>query len=282
MNLVYGIKEAFSGFAKARLSFAITVFTVFFLLFILGVVATLTLNMNRLVTVLNANHDIQVFLANTLNDAEIEQLKNELIRTENVKSVQYISKEDAAAEFKREFGDDIFDALDENPLPASFIIQMGDDNQQNSQIDEFAKLLQERPEVDEVVLQQEALNTLVKFSGVSRIIMYVLLFLVFLGSLFMISNTIRLIIIARQTIIDTMKLVGATSAFIRRPFLIEGIVQGTLGGFFSAFLLFLIFNIVNLQWPGLIVLPNWLSVAIIGTGLVFGYIGSQVAIKRFL
>lgn len=280
MSLLYSTKEAFSGFAKARISTFITISTVFFLLFLLGIVAILTLNMSRLVTVLNANNDVQAFLANTLSEADIDRLRNEITNMDGVMDVQYISKADAAAEFKKEFGDDIFDALDENPLPASFIIKISEDGE--TQVDDFAKQLEERPDIDEVLMQQSALNALVRFSSVSQIVMYLLLFLVFLGSLFMISNTIRLIIFARQQIIDTMKLVGATDSFIRRPFILQGVIQGVLGGLFSFFLLYIILQIVNFQWPGLIITPNWMYWAIISTGLVFGYLGSLFAIKRFL
>ncbi len=279
MSVVYSLKEAFSGFAKARISTVITVFSVFFLLFILGIVAILTANVSRLVTVLNANDDLQVFLANTLTDEEIEQFRNELTGLENIVQVDYISKENAAAQFKKEFGEDIFDALDENPLPASFLIQLKEDG---GSADRFAKNLEGRSEVDEVVMQQGAINALVKFSSVSRIVLYVLLFLVFLGSLFMISNTIRLIILARQQIIDTMKLVGATDVFIRRPFIFQGIFQGVLGGFFAFLLLFVILKIIEFQWPGLLLTPNWMFGGIMGTGLLFGYTGSMFAIKRFL
>lgn len=279
MSVVYSLKEAFSGFAKARISTIITVFSVFFLLFILGIVAILTVNVSRLVTVLNANHDLQVFLANTLTEEEIEEFRNELAGTDNVVKVDYISKDEAAAQFKEEFGSDIFDALDENPLPASFVIQLKEDG---GQADRFAKNLEGRSEVDEVVMQQGAINALIKFSSVSRIVLYVLLLLVFLGSLFMISNTIRLIIFARQQIIDTMKLVGATDIFIRRPFIFQGIIQGVLGGAFAFFLLFLILKLIEFQWPGLLITPTWLYWGIIGTGLLFGYVGSLFAIKRFL
>ncbi len=279
MNLTYSLKEAFSGFAKARFSTIITVFSVFFLLFILGVVAMLSLNVTRLVTVLNANHDLQVFLANTLTDEEIVAFHAEIELMEGVFKVDYISKEDAAAEFENEFGEDIFDALEENPLPASFIIQLNDDY---GQTDRFAKELQERPQVDDVVMQQNAINALVKFSSVSRIVLYILLLLVFFGSLFMISNTIRLIIFARQNIIDTMKLVGATDNFIRRPFIFQGLIQGALGGVFAFLFIYIIVKIVDLQWPGLIFTPDWMYWGILSTGLLFGYIGSLFAIRRFL
>lgn len=282
MSLIYSAKEAAAGFAKARVSTVITIFSVFFLLFILGIVVIVTFNINRLVDVLNANQDVQVFLANTITNEEIDLLRADVLEMDGVKSIDYISKEEAAAEFKKEFGDDIFDALEENPLPASFIIRLDEDDKRPSIVDDLAKRLERRPEIDQVIKQQGTLNVLVQFSSVSRIVLYILLLLVFLGSLFMISNTIRLIILARQQIINTMKLVGATDAFIRRPFLFEGMFQGLLGGVLAFLLLYFIISLINLQWPGLLYVPKTIYLGIIGTGLFFGYAGSQLAIRRFL
>ncbi len=282
MTLFYSIKEAISGFSKARLSTFITIFTIFFLLFILAVFAILSSNVYRIVNVLNANYDMQVYLSNTLTDAEIESLNREFRQMPGVKEVRFISKEAAASEFKQVFGEDIFDALEENPLPASLVILMNEDTKVKLNLEKIAKDLQKRPEIDEVVLHQDAFNALVKFSRISRIVLYTIFVIVLAGSLFMISNTIRLIILARRPIIDTMQLVGATDAFIRRPFIIEGVLQGFLGGGAAAFLVYLLMQLVALQWPGLILLPNYFYAMLLLAGVLFGLVGSLFAVKRFL
>lgn len=282
MSLLYSIKEAFAGFAKARISTAATIFTVFFLLLILALVAAVSLNMDRLVTVLNADHDVQVFLANTLNESEIQQLRLEILAMTGVTEVQYISKEKAADDFKREFGQDIFDALEENPLPASFIINVKDDNQTGVNIERLSRALQGRLEIDDIVMHQGVLDVLIKFARVSRLVLYVLLVVVLAGSLFMISNTIRLIILAREHIVNTMKLVGATDAFIRRPFVIEGMLQGLVGGLLTAVFMVLLIKGVNWQWPGLVMVPPIFYLVVLLAGSFLGLVGSLLAIRRFL
>ncbi len=282
MTLLYSIKEAISGFSKARFSTFITIFTIFFLLFILAVFAVLSSNVSRIVNVLNANYDMQAYLANTLTDIDIKNLKVELAQTPGVKEVRFISKEQAAEEFKQVFGEDIFDALDENPLPASFVILMDKDSDVKLNPEKFAQELQKRAEIDEVVLHQDAFNALVKFSRVSRIVLYTIFLIVLTGSLFMISNTIRLIIFARRPIIDTMQLVGATDSFIRMPFIIEGVLQGFLGGGAAALLVYMLMQLVALQWPGLILLSDYFYAALLLSGVIFGFVGSLFAVKRFL
>ncbi len=282
MSIFYSTKEAFAGFAKARVSTFITIFSNFFLISILAGFAILSSNVFRIVDVLNANYDMQAYLANTLGKTEIENLKQELEEIADVQEVRYISKEDAAKEFKKVFGDDIFDALGDNPLPASFVILIKENSRTKRSLQHFAHELQKRAEIDEVVLHQEALDTLVKFSRISRFVLYALFVIVFIGSLFLISNTIRLIIMARRPLIDTMQLVGATNAFIRRPFIIAGVLQGFLGGLGAAFLVFVLMKVVALQWPGLILISRYTYFLLILSGIFFGYVGSMIAVKRFL
>ena len=282
MSILYSIKEAFAGFSKARVSTFITIFSSFFLIFLMAVFGILSSNVYRMANMLNASYDMQVFLANTLTSAEIQELQQNLRQNAEIKEIRYISKEEAAKEFKQAFGEDIFDALDENPLPASFVILLHENSPAKKSAEKFAQELQARPQIDEVVLHQQSLDSLLKFSRLSRIVLYALFALVFLGSFFLISNTIRLIIIARSPVIDTMKLVGATNAFIRRPFIIQGLLQGLLGGALASLLLFVCLQAAALQWPGMILVPRFYYIFLIGSGLAFGLIGSVFAVKRFL
>lgn len=282
MSLSYSIKEAVKGFSKARVSAAITIFTVFFLLLLLAVFFIFYVNANQLIEVLNAQYDIQVYLSNALTDSEIEILQARVRKMEPVESVEYISKKKAAAEFRKEFGEDIFALLDENPLPGSFVISLKNAVKNRDEITRFINRLRTEEGIDEVVYQYGALNALVRFSRNLNIISIILFVLVFCGSFFMVSNTLRLIIIARKNIIDSMKLVGATHSFIRRPFIIGGMLQGLIGGLAADLVLWLGFKAASWQWPGIIMLPQILFPLLVVTGVLFGILGSLFAVKRYL
>ena len=282
MSILYSIKEAISGFSKARISTVITIFSSFFLISILAIFAILSTNVYRIANILNANYDMQLYLSNILSDVEIQTLLNELKENPDIKDVNYISKQQAAAEFMKAFGEDVFDALEENPLPSSFVVSLYENSESKRDANAFAAHLQERPEIDEVVLHQQSLDTLLKFSKISRIVLYALFVLVFTGSFFMISNTIRLIILARRPLIDTMQLVGATNSFIQRPFIIQGILQGFLGGAGAALLIYIAMKIIALQWPGLILISSNFYLLLMFAGIFFGFAGSLFAVKRFL
>ena len=177
---IYSIKEAFSGFAQARFSTFITVFAIFFLILILSIFAVLTLNVNRIMNVLNANYDIQVFLSNTISAAERQSLEKKIHDLDGVTHVQFISKEEAAQEFKKEFGEDIFDVLEENPLPASFVVSLEEGFRSRASVEQLGRQLEDELGIDEVVYHQAAFNVLIQFSHVSKTVMGVLFFLVLL------------------------------------------------------------------------------------------------------
>ena len=281
-GLLYSFKEAWAGFSKARLSTAITVFSVFFLILVLSVFVLLSFNVNHVVDVLRARHDLQLFISNAVSEKEMAALRAKIAAMEQVARVDFISRDDAAKEFRDVFGEDIFSLLEENPLPASFVVTLKEKFVGEETIRQFIKKLEAENGIDEVIYQRGAVDKLVRFSRISKNVGLIIFLLVLFGSLFMISNTLRLIIMARQPIIDTMRLVGATPSFIRRPFLIEGILQGVVGGLAAAGVLWSVLRIVEWRWPGIVVAPRELFAGVLIAGFLFGFFGSLLAVKRYL
>lgn len=282
MSLRYSIQEAFTGLNRAKVSTLIAVTTVAFLLFIISVFGIVSLNVNRLIHVLNTKIDIQAFISNTLDDTKIANLGAKLINIEGVENVEYVSKEKAAKEFQKEFGDELFNILEDNPLPSSFNISLKDDLKNLNAIKDIAQQVEKDKGIDEVVYHSQALNILNRFSKIAKAVNIIVFSLVMLGSLFVISNTIRLIIMTRKHILETMKLVGATSAFVRLPLILEGVIQGLLGGIVAFLFVASVVKIIDWQWPGLVFISPDILVMLIVMGFLFGLAGSLIAIKRFL
>ncbi len=282
MRFFYIVKEAFAGLSHARMSCFISISTVTFLLFLMGIIGVITLNVNHLVDVLNARIDIQVFISDTLDDRQIATLSARLMALDEVENIEYISKEAAALEFQKEFGRDLFSILEENPLPSSFTVKLKEKFRTQDEIKKIATTIELEPGIDEVVYHSQALGMLTRFSRIATIINILLFSLVSFGSLFIISNTIRLVIIARQATIHTLKLVGATAAFIRGPFLLEGVIQGCIGGLAAFALTYLLVYLFNFQWPGVIEITPHILVLLVPVGVSFGFFASLFAVKRFL
>ena len=278
----YSLQEALAGFRRAKISSFISIFTVAFLLIIVGIFGIVTLNVDHLIKVLNAKVDIQAFISNTMNDNEIADLGARLLNIEGVENVEFISKEIVMNDFAKEFGRDLFDVLEENPFPSSFSITLKENRRTPDNIKRVAEQIQGTHGIDEVDYNSRFLTVLTRFAKTATIIDFFLLITIALGSLFVVSNTLRLIIIARQPNIETMKLIGATPSFIRRPFIIEGVFQGCTGGVIAFVFTAILVEFFKAQWPGVLFVPTSYLLMLIGLGFFFGLIASYVAIKRFL
>lgn len=282
MSLNYLVKESLEGLQRAKASFLLSIATLSFLLIITGIFLTVTVNINRLIEVIHAGIDMEVFIDNALDDSAISTLEDKLKKVPGVMEVEFISKTAAAKIFQEEFGDDVFDILNENPLPSSFKIKLDNENRSVENTRTIAEQIQNLKGVDEVVYRRGILDLLERYSKLALEIDIALGILVGLGSLVIITNTIRLIILAKKNILDAMKLVGATRSFIRTPFLIEGAIQGIIGGLVASGFIYGVVKLLNLEVPGFIVVNVYIYNLMILLGLILGFTGSLIATHRFI
>lgn len=282
MSIRYIIKEGFEGFRRARVPSFISITTVAFMLILVGIFLVATVNLNRLLDVFHRQVDVEVFIDNSFDDEKIRELETQILKLDGIDKVEFISKEMAAQFFKTEFGDEIFEILEDNPLPSSFRVELDKKYRDPEGIQIIATQLKELPGVDDIVYRRDLLILLNQYARYTVIFNAIVGAFVCLGSLFMISNTTRLIIMAKRNIIEAMRLVGATSIFIRTPFLIEGVVQGILGGAIAAATIKIFVKLINVEIPNLIVVENTNYLIIILIGVIFGFLGSYFATTRFI
>ncbi len=208
-----------------------------------------------------------------------------------VREVRYVSKDEALARFRerlRERGQvDLTGFLDRNPLPASLEVSLVDPRDYEPVVD----LLASRTEVVEDVIEvQQLIERLTSVTNVLRTGGIVVLGLVGLVVLFIIVNTIRLAVVARREEIEIMRLVGASDAFIRWPFIFEGAFVGLLGAGAALLVLALLaqpagdmmygfFRVLPLEFG---TLARDLVILVIGTGLGVGILGSWLSVRSYL
>lgn len=287
MSLGYVLKEGLAGMNRARLASLTSIFSMFVALLLLGVLARLSFNAYEVAQTLKASIDVEVFLKD-LDERTTQQLRSKLEKEQLVDRVSYISKDSAAAIFKKEFGAGGESLAELKFLPASFRLSISE-NARIKQIRELVTRLQELRGVDEVRFNQQLLeiletrmrNLMLIGSGIGLFIILTALILVF--------NTIRLTIYAKRNLIKAMKLVGATNGFIRRPFYIEGLVQGLFAGLAAVGVIFVLFEYAipyYIPQFGVLVWPfgRWyyLSGGILVLGLIMGFWGSRWAARRFI
>ena len=280
----YLIGESFKTLSRHKGIMSLSVIIMSLTLLVLAVFLLVT---DNVLAVLDKTRDelkIYVYLEEGLTTNDLEQTYKQLLSMVSVKSIVFVSKSEAMAEFEREFGEDqfILESLETNPLPASFKVELRGEHKNKDRTHEFAEKAAALNGVEEVNYGREFLD---RFSLIARVFLYVdvvLGFIVIVSSVFIISNTVRLTILSRQKSIEILKLVGATNRFITTPFIIEGAVQGGLASLVSLAMLSGIYLVTAKALPDVAFLEAGKVSLYVLTCVLLGSIGSYTALRRFL
>jgi len=236
---------------------------------------------------------ISLFLRHDVSEKKAEQLARTLRHRPGVKGVDYVSREAALTEFKRLSGfGEVLNTLDQNPLPAVLVVRPTREAADPLTLERLAGELRALPEVD---LAQFDLQWVQRLHAILRLAersVWMLTAVLAAGVLLIIGNTIRLAVLNRRDEIEIIKLIGGTNAFIRRPFLYAGLLQGLIGGI-VAWLLVVTALIVltgpvselahlygsefSLHGLGLTTVG-----LLLGGGAALGWMGSRIAVGRHL
>lgn len=280
LNLDYTLREAVMGFKRTKLLSSISIGTISLLLLLLGGFLSLTVNVQRVIDYVRRRVEIEVFLEDSVIRRQALDLKARIMRLEGVRAVTYISKEQALKEFKADL--ELLEAVETNPLPASLRIRLKPGYKTASRVETIVGQIEGLPGVEEVVFGGQWLRKLDWIVFILSGLDLGIGIIISLVSIFVISNTIRLTLYARRESIEIMKLVGATEEFISRPFMLEGMVQGILGGVVAAALLYAAYRLVQIRVPAVVFLPWTWVLALVLFGGVLAALASQWAAKKFL
>ncbi len=286
MQIRYVIKEGFSGFKRAKLSMFAAVFSICVSLLLLSFFAILLINANSIVESLREKVEMEAFLNEQLSDDQITEVKGLVEMLDGVRDVHFVSKEEAAQIFKEEFGEDIHKILNFNPLPPSLKIFLKDGYKTAKHAEVIYEQVKSIKGVDDVIYRKQLLEMLDQRAMLFLWITLGVGAFIALSSIILVANTIRLAIYAKRKIIQTMKLIGATRSFIRTPFLLEGFLQGLIGGSTAAGIIYVVFNYLGrwmtVQLSDFVRVPHYYYAVIIGLGCVLGLLGSMISIRRFI
>ncbi|HDQ44912.1 MAG TPA: ABC transporter permease [bacterium] len=281
LNLKYAFREGYRGLSRARVATVITVSTVAVTLTLAGLFFFLMVNIGQTLGNLRSRIYLEAFLNDGLAAEAVRSLEEKIRRDSAVESILYISKEAALQRFQEEFGEDIQELIGENPLPASLQIRIHTQKGSVEEIEKIAAAVQIMDGVDEVVYHKNLIRLVREYGLIILAVGLGLFILLLFSSVFLIANTIRLTIHAQTRNIEVMKLVGATKAFIRRPYLIQGFLEGGIGGAIATGILLIAHVFLKSRFPGLFTfsLPVWPLPLVFS--LFLGYAGSRWALKYF-
>ena len=286
MNILYILKEGISGFKRARLSMVISIFTITISLILLGLFTIVFRNTNQIVESLRDRVEMEAFLEEPVTEETSPIVERKILAIAGVNQVKYISKEQAAKIFKEQYGEDIHNILDFNPLPPSFKIYLEKDYKNTDSAKVVYAKLKLVPGVDDVIYRKTLLELLDRRAQLFAVASLGAGVALLITAIFLVSNTIRLAIYAKRKIITTMKLVGATRMFIRLPFVVEGIIQGVLGGLFSSGVIYLVVEYASKIFGGdmaaiVFVEPTFYFI-ILTAGTLLGLLGSVISVRKFI
>jgi len=297
-SLAYFLKEAFHNSKK---NFSTTfggIITIFLSLLVIGVFMVTSLIINQIITSVEEQVTISIFLNDNAADENVTAFENVIIAIPEVKNVTYVSKEESYKRFSEEIASDIASQLDGNPLPAVLEVELNDTQKVQDVVDiimadDLFLLVIDKPDAPSTSIKygKDIIDRLFSIANTIRIVCIALVLLLVLVALIFINNTIRLAILARRKEIAIMKLVGASNGFIRGPFLMEGSLQAIIGAGLSIGTISLLANYLliktlgSIQWLPLNIaqLNLWMIyLVLLVVGLVIGLFGSLWAMRRYL
>jgi cell division transport system permease protein len=286
MTFAYYFKEFLRYLKTAKSAVISSTIVIALAVLLLGVYLTISLNSVKLIKMIRDKVEIDAYLKDSVSESTIRDLENKIKTIGGVKSLKYITKDEAAKIFAEDFGQDILEVFDYNPLPASLKISLFDEYKTIERIEKINTELQKFPEINDIDYAKKNLEILERNSQSIVFLNITLLIIITFSSIFLVGNTIRLMIEAKKNNIDTMKLIGAAKETIRTPFIMEGFVQGLIGSLIAVIILQVFlgyfysayatndFSFTTIDYKFLILLVIF--------GTILGTFGSAISIRRYL
>lgn len=257
-------------------------------LILLGLVVFSTLTGRNLSSYVKENLVVQLILENEMTNSEAQRMCAVIQKRPYIKQLEYISKEQALKEITSAMGSDPSEFTDgENPCPASIEVTLKSVYANNDSLKWIVSEFEKYPQINQINYQKELVDSVNRNLAKIGLVMLVLALLLTFVSFSLINNTVRLDIYARRFSIHTVKLVGASWGFIRRPFVSRAVWTGLIAGLIANAVLAGCIYALYLSEPGILTVVTWRDMVITGAavflfGLVITAICAHISVNKFL
>jgi cell division transport system permease protein len=286
MTIGYLLRESISGFKRAKGSTFAAISTITIALLLLSIFAFAFINLHSIIQTMRDRIEMEVFLEDPMPADSVMVLQKQILAIEGVRTIRFVSKTEAAEIFKEEFGEDINRVLDFNPLPASFKIFLKDGYKTADHAKRIYDDVRRLKGVESGIYRRTLVELVDRRARTILTISFAIGGLIAIISIFLTANTIRLAIYAKRKSIRTIKLIGATNNFIRIPFILEGLIQGLIGGLFATGFVFSVFyglrELMGMQFSEFVRIEPYYYGVIVLCGCFLGFVGSLISMLRFL
>lgn len=285
MKFLFILKQTFSNLWRERTPVTATILTICIALTILVSLFEISFILFNQLDDLKNNMFIEVYINEDQTNKQIQNIKHDIEKVTAVKHVRLITKEMAADIFNREFGENIMEILDENPLPVTLEITLYQHFNRPDYLSDFKRKVENISGVDEVHYRHaliEKLETFTQAVAVGGI--FVLIFL-FIAMHLLIRNTLKLSVYSRCKQIEILNNLGAGHMFIRMPFILEGAIEGLVGGILSSICLVLVHKFAETTFSMLDFCHytyKLITLITVCTGMIIGFITSAGSVSVFV
>ena len=270
-------------------SYFMSLMSITLVLFLLGVFALLMMHAQKLSNHLKENIGFEVVMNSNVKESDILKLQKQLDDMPAVKSTEYITKDEAIRRLSEDLGEDFLQWLgnEENPLLPSIDVRFNAAYANPDSLNVIEANLLKNTDIKEIYYQKSLVNLInqnVRRIGIALIIISLMLLII---SITLIRNTIRLSIYAKRFLVRSMQLVGATPAFISKPFIRKGRWQGFFGALLADALLALLLYGLTRRLPELTLVQDYkiiagIFVGILVLGLLLGGLSTRFALRKYL
>ena len=280
-----GIKNIFThGF----MSFA-SVAVITACLFIMGCFSLLTLNIDNMIAEMQSQNRVIAYVDEALDEDEARALESKVSKVANIETCEFVTREEAMTSFESDYDADLFENIDSSVFRHRYVLSLTD----LSLMQETKADLEGIDGIADVRAHLDYAEKFVTLRNIVSIVSVILVVTLFVVSLFIMTNTIKLATFTRREEIAIMRMVGATNGFIRLPFVVEGLVLGALGGAVAYGLVALVYHLATQKLLaamafGFVVLVPFSTVALpllgvfLGVGILVGVLGGVSAIRNYL
>lgn len=256
--------------------------------------AIVVLNVQQLTQHWSREVEVVAYLDDVPAKKQLNALVREAESLSEVEEVKYVSRQEAYEDFRERLGDDsiLLDGLEKDFLPASLRMSLKEEHRNRAGVETVVSHLKKKKTFSDFRYGQDWLERFESFVGLIKVAGAILGGFLLFATLFIVSNTIKLTVYARRDELEVMSLVGGTAIFIKTPFLIEGALQGAVGGLIalgSSYLLYSLFLHQGLETlllatgaETVLFLPPFFQTMVIVTGTSLGLFGSLLSLRKFV
>ncbi|WP_164108167.1 MULTISPECIES: cell division protein FtsX [Sphingobacterium] len=276
-----------SSHKRTKSVYISTVISIALVLLMTGLLGLILVHAKNLSKYVKENIVLNVIVNDKINEGDVLSLQKDIEKDGYVLRTEYVSKELAAKNLKEDLGEDFIEYLGHNPLLPSIDIYLKEQYANSDSIQPFIQKLAKNSRVKEVVYQESLIDMVNKNIRIISIIVLAFTVILLVIAVALINNTIRLAIYSQRFLIKSMQLIGATKNFIRKPYIMYGVVHGLIGSLIAILLLIFTLQFAQKQVPELVFLRNWyefgaIFLIVVILGILISGLSTYFAVTKYL